>query len=197
MIALAAAAPAGLVNITEAAGLYIHMNRNNVVREFLAAGDAEWLLFVDTDIVFTPAQVEELLSYSAPHRRILAALYFTWSKSLKRLIPYWFASLEPPTIADISATAEAIPLAACGMGFTAIHRTVLMTMQELRSGDPAPWFGHDRVATLGGTYEALEDITFCLRAKAAGFQTWGVPIDVDHVKSCVENRASYGMRERG
>jgi hypothetical protein len=196
MMMLTAAAPEGLANIYEASGLYIHTNRNNIVNAFLADNTAEWLVFIDTDIVFTPAQIEELLSYSAPHRQVLTGLYFLWSRMLQRFIPDWFSSLEPLTIADITKKNEAVPLAACGMGFTAIHRLVLMTMQEMRAGDPAIWFGYDRVQTLGGMAEATEDFTFCLRARAAGFKTWGVPVDVDHVKSCVENRASYAVRER-
>src|ERR1043166_3383280 len=56
-------------------GLYIAKNRNKVCRNFLARGKGDWLLFVDTDIVFNPEDVYALHEFGKP---ISGGLYFTF-----------------------------------------------------------------------------------------------------------------------
>ncbi|PYO45004.1 MAG: hypothetical protein DMD33_00915 [Gemmatimonadetes bacterium] len=140
-----------------ACGLYLHSNRNLVVKEFLLKSDAEWLLFVDTDIGFAPEHIEILLTSGSAERRIVAGLYFVHSRLFGG------------------------------------HISVLTEMWKRRAGDdPAPWFGHDHVPTLAGVLEAPEDVTFCMRAKEAGFATYGVPaVAVDHYKTIAVTPAVY------
>jgi len=176
-----------------ACGLYLHSNRNLVVKEFLSKSDAEWLLFVDTDIGFAPEHIEILLTSGSAERRIVAGLYFVHSRLFGGLVPYWYETLVPPTFCNVTASTLTKEVVACGMGFTAIHISVLTEMWKRRAGDdPAPWFGHDHVPTLAGVLEAPEDVTFCMRAKEAGFATYGVPaVAVDHYKTIAVTPAVY------
>src|SRR5437773_9576155 len=178
--------------VLSACGLYLHSNRNLVVKEFLLRADAEWLLFVDTDIGFTPQHVEELVAAGSAERRILAGLYFVHSRLFGGLVPYWYGTLVPPTFVS-APTAAHVEIAACGMGFTAIHISVLAEMRKQRpADDPAPCFGHDPLRTLGGMLEAPDDVTFCVRAKEVGFTTYGIPaVAVDHYKTIAVTPAVY------
>lgn len=53
-------------------GLYIDHNRNIIVQRFMKT-DADWLLQIDTDILFPPDIVEQLLRVAGEDCRIIAA----------------------------------------------------------------------------------------------------------------------------
>lgn len=174
------------IRIIHASGPYIFVNRNLVVDQFLKNADAEWLLFVDNDIQFTPQDVCALLDRGNAAHQIVAGLYYTWIGSV--FMPCWFESLEPPQVAKPNGGGLQ-PLASCGMGFTAIHYDALVAMPH------GQWFAHDTVQTLVGPYLCGEDATFCLRATKSGIQTWGVSdVAVNHYKVSAENRETAMMR---
>src|SRR5262249_44746892 len=56
--------------------LYVAMGRHEVVKEFLTATKAEWLLFIDTDVEFLPENVYGMLKLADDEHQILAGLYF-------------------------------------------------------------------------------------------------------------------------
>lgn len=165
--------------VIEAPGAYIHVNRNNIVRQFLR-GRAEWLLSLDIDMVFTPDDVLTLFkAHQDTAGRILAGLYDTWICGMR--MPCWFSSLNPPQAAKYADLP--LPLMSCGMGFTAIHREVFEAMDI---NDAAPWFDHGRMTTLDGVFPMAEDATFCQRATDRGYIIWGVPtVQLGHEKTRV------------
>lgn len=161
-------------------GLYVAGLRNGVCRDFLKT-KADYLFFLDTDMVFTPAQVYALLDAANPAEQpIVSGLYFTYFDDV--ILPVWHEHYEDGTLGTVRQIGPvARELAACGMGFTLIHRRVLEALDDPK--EEWPWFGHDPMQTKEGPHRLGEDITFCLRAAAHGFKTWGIPIPVGHLKT--------------
>lgn len=175
-------------------GLYIPDSRNQVCQRFLDAKyppevqqwlgpKPQWLLFLDTDIIFKPEDVYALIDAADPiEKPIVGGLYFgfmegsptpVWRKIYhERGLDNEWGTMNTVTIGVIE------PIDAVGMGFTLIHRSVLEGMPEIE-GDNWRWFGHDcwKGKRLG------EDLTFCARAKQHGFVTWGDSrVVVGHIK---------------
>lgn len=153
----------------------IAYGRNIVVGEFLKAGDADWLWFVDTDIGFPPDALCQLVEAADPvERPIIAGLAFVvqyghvaanwarWDAERTSLLP--LARLPDAVLSEVDG---------CGMACTLIHRTVLEALLAEHGGrDPGwAWFGHDQVKV--GGIRLGEDYTFCLRAQRLGFKIWG------------------------
>lgn len=164
-------------------GGYIARNRNLAVREFLA-GRAEWLWFIDDDIVFPPETLPALLDVADdPFRPILGACYF--GQSGKNWLPLWTEDRDGDPYAPVEHVepGRMYRLSATGMGCTLIHRGVITAVGDAFSEDPDPWFGHDIVEDGGGRRRAGEDTTFCRRAASVGFQTWGLAFVVGHHKT--------------
>ncbi len=149
--------------------------RNRLVDEFLTTfTECDWLLFLDTDMVFEP----DLL-----HRMVGSALKFDL-KILGALcvivtadgpIPTLFID-HPDTVTQVMLDWEPnkiAQVAATGTGCLLVHRSVLEDMQVKAGGSRNGWFGFDIVTADNGTEWALgEDISFCLRARAAGHLTY-------------------------
>lgn len=178
-------------------GPYIYQNRNQIVEGFLDQTKADWLLFVDVDITFHHEQPYYLLDFADDDHQILAGLYFSWLPTAANngqhgLAPLWFVGIDPMmSAADL--TNVPMPLVACGMGFTMLGRKMLEEMRKAYRHDPCPWFSHDicdcqdhaKPSRMG------EDVTFCVRAKKIGYQTWGINTVVNHTKSHTENLDTF------
>lgn len=164
-------------------GLYLAQSRNEVVSRFLLTA-ADWLLFIDTDIDFVPGQVDHLLNVAegvgeavlfaevvpVPAYPIVAAFYPTVIDG--EITATWHSEIAAPSRPVTSVvTNELQPIAACGMGFTLIHRQVLIAL-------PEP-FGHHPV----DGYQSGEDVTACLRWKRLGYQIMGYGMGVGHTKA--------------
>jgi hypothetical protein len=65
-------------------------------------------------------------------------------------------------------------VAATGTGCLLVHRDVLEDMRLKRGGSIHSWFGYDQFTTEAGEWELGEDLSFCLRARDAG---WKVYVD--------------------
>lgn len=78
---------------------------------------------------------------------------------------------------------------ATGAAFTLIHRSVFEKIQEAHVSDsPHIWY---QETTYGGV-DIGEDITFCLRARAAGFPVLvDARVQVGHVKEWVMGHGAY------
>lgn len=138
--------------------------RNEVVRQFLARSDADWLWFVDTDMVFKPDTVERLLEFADPDKApIVGGLCFSVDQG--RLFPTMYGLVGDPTNPEVIRFHEWPPdsmfqVAATGTGCLLIHRTVLKRMLDERFNAAFPWFQetHHADRPVG------EDVTFCWRA---------------------------------
>jgi GT2 family glycosyltransferase len=153
--------------------------RNDVARRFLA-GDAEWLFVVDTDMGFGPDTVDRLIAAADPvERPIVGALCFA-QREVEQDGMSGFRCEPRPTIIDwvevdggrqFAGRADWEPgslvqCAATGMACVVIHRSVVETIGR----EHGTWY--DRIPTADGLLG--EDVSFCVRAGAAGF-----PVHVD------------------
>ena len=169
----------------------IAKGRNKIAHTMLTVSDAEWLLYLDADMGFTPDTVDRLVASAHPEKRpIMGGLAFAHKKDgtglaglnarRYRMTPTLYAMYETDdevgfipsfdyprdAVAEVDATGAACVL---------VHRRVLEKMTaEYGFGLFDHLFLPKGPASDGGRTEIGEDMAFCLRAKACGF-----PIHVD------------------
>lgn len=148
--------------------------RNRIVRAFLDQGDADWLLFVDSDMAFEVNAVSSMLAVADPETvPILGALCFGADED--GLFPTVYNLVETDdgfiTMRMNDYPRDAlIRCAATGAAFLMVHRRVFAEMLAHGYNRAFPWFQETHV----GDRPMSEDITFCLRA--AGLK---VPVHVN------------------
>lgn len=149
--------------------------RNTVVEQFLKS-DAEWLFWCDSDMGFAPDAVYKLLAAAHPvDRPIVGGLCFAsrersgdgmggYRTQPSPTIFQWTEvdGHQRPTGGHEYPVNSLVRCAATGSAFIVIHRSVL---EALGGG----WY--DRLPTDDGQTLMGEDVSFCVRAAAAGFPT--------------------------
>lgn len=171
---------------THASCGYIPASRNVLMEKFLES-TAEWMLMLDWDVTFTTQDVYTLLDAADPVRRpIIGGTYVTYMGPENLLRPCWLAlpqtedgfGYHPVNEFEVGRIYE---LATVGMGFTLIHRSVGEAMEKAHADDPWHWFGHDQI----NESRTGEDLTFCSRARALGFKSFGHGgVLLGHTKAC-------------
>ena len=153
-------------------------SRNKVVRLFLE-DHIEWLLWVDSDMVFEPEDWERLRDSAINH----PALYVSG---------IYMVANEPPTPCaaifkngafhmplPTEDSIEMMPVAATGSGFALIHRDVFLKTADIESDHE--WYEHGRRAPNGQTLP--EDYAFCSRVGEAGIPVYlNTKVRLGHVK---------------
>lgn len=146
--------PAVELHVVRKRGNQIAWQRNRVVTEALEAS-ADFVLFVDADVVPPPGAVAALLRRGVP---VVSAV------CVERVAPFEVCSvrsLEPYaryTVADLKGLTALLPVVAAGAGCLLVRRAVFEAMR-------APWFRCGQISP-----ELLsEDLDFCLRAAEHGF----------------------------
>lgn len=162
--------------------------RNKIVAEFLAQNAAEWLLMVDTDMGFAPDTVDRLVVAADPvERPIVGALCFSQRETGPDGAGGW-RTLATPTVFDWAHDGDKQGFAVrwdypantvtavdgTGMACVLIHRSVLEQIRDAETPTPdggkAPagpvWFNRIPNTTTGQLIS--EDLSFCVRARAAG-----------------------------
>lgn len=171
------------IELCSAVGPYIEDNRNSIVVEFLKT-KAEWLMFFDNDMTFTPDLMDTLFSVADNHRRIVAGFYLTLTDK-GAMCSSWLDFGPNGTLQTMGAIKRdhLHEVASVGMGGTLIHRSVFQAISEVRSSLPPDnwiWYGRDLINGI----RHGEDVTFCLRARDAGFPSWGYSrAQLGHLKS--------------
>jgi len=167
-------------------GPSLDLARNKLAEQFLAT-DSEWLLMLDTDMGFPPDLPSRLLQTADPELRpVVGALCFGMTQA-KGVFPtayllkegrFWMLDTLPEEPFQVDGTGAAVLL---------IHRTVFDRITETEW--PVRWF--DRLYL--GAEPVGEDLSFCLRCKAAGVPVWIDPrIPIQHYKLHVPlNRAAW------
>lgn len=173
--------------LLSAKGAYIAESRNCIVTEFLKT-DANWLLFLDNDMIFAPDMLQQLLAEavnSETYRPIVAGFYLTQYRfdDNSGVCSSWLeynAAGKLSTIGELRANAVR-EVAACGMGGTLISRAVFEAVAQMFAKDDNwTWYGHDLI---DGVRHG-EDVTFCLRARVAGFKSYGTTsVQLGHIKT--------------
>jgi hypothetical protein len=155
--------------------------RNDLAEQFLEQTDCEWFFSVDADMGFAPWTLEQLLLVAGEKDlKLLGGLCFAWKEhgmdSMNGIratpLPTIYDYLPNPDGEghDFRGRAhypvnELVRTAATGMACVLIHRSVFETIAEKYGPH---WF--DRLP--GNSGMRGEDISFCLRAGAAGFAAW-------------------------
>lgn len=128
--------------------------RNLLAQRFLTSA-APWILFLDSDMVPPPDVAQRLLAHG---RDIVSGLY------VMRRAPYLPMAWREQDGTRVPMAERTGLHAVDGVGFGCV--LVRRVVFERISG---PWF----VASSEGM---LEDVSFCTKARAAGFQLW---VDAD------------------
>ena len=97
------------------AGDGVARSRNNLVHSFLTSTDAEYIVFVDVDIVFSRDHMERLIGHLSPSRPIVGGLY-----AAKQLSHRWIMTTLPNEVADENGLQR---VKECGTGFKGYHRS--------------------------------------------------------------------------
>ena len=153
--------------------------RNQVVRSFLDQTDKDWLWMVDTDMVFGPDTLQQLLD---TNREIVGALCYGQSEQTEKTFPVIHRFTDTGMrLVKSPPKNKLIEVDATGAACLLIHRSVLEKMQANADNPLYPWFQEGRTLA---NLEVGEDVAFCLKAKEQGFSVWvHTGIKVGHKKS--------------
>jgi cellulose synthase/poly-beta-1,6-N-acetylglucosamine synthase-like glycosyltransferase len=139
-------------------GSLIYDARDEIAR-YAVENDYDYVLYADSDMVFTADDVKRIVSHNAD---ICSGLYVTrhgennnvcYSKVITRRN---FPFREPKLIVDTATTGYS-PVEAVGFGFCLVKCSVIKTMLKRYKSLFEPKWG------------VGEDIAFCIRAKKCGY----------------------------
>jgi len=168
-------------------GPNISTGRNLIVREFLDGNLAPWLLMADTDMSFAADTADRLIAAADPQDRpVVGALCFSLSGGQKYPTMYELVEGAPGGLAFRRYREwpddACVRVSATGAACLVMHRDALLAVEK-RADDPcAPWF---RESAIGAPLALMgEDLTFCLRAGAAGIPVHvHTGVKVGHMKT--------------
>ena len=129
--------------------------------------DYDYMLWIDSDIIFTVADFDKLLSHQAD---IVSGLYLmedgqqfatveNWDENFFALNGY-FKFLTP---SDLQNKTKPFPVNYTGFGFMMIKRGVIESMEY-------PWFRPEFVQIGKAKDFTMEDVAFCREANRKGYE---------------------------
>lgn len=172
-------------------GSLVYNARNNLARQAIKA-EADWVLWLDSDMVFGPDLLQRMLTVCTENDiDFLTALCF------RRKPPYTpclFDRLDLlPDEKGASYTALlSIPegrfkVGGCGFAGVLLSTDVLISVSARFNGrmfDPLPGMG--------------EDVSFCWRSRQCGYDIWcDSEIELGHVGNCVVTRGYFEAFQNG
>lgn len=168
--------------ILRRSGPYLDIGRNKVVDDFLKNTDCDWLLFIDSDISWTPDDVRKIVEKAnAKYKPVVSGVYYSqfaesdlcdggklpvvyrWGKKEQ------FGEMTITFVNDNWGEDEwpkdrLFKVDSFGAGFLLIARSLLEEMIG-RYGYPAPWF----LCQVVNQVMMGEDHLFCLRVAHMGY----------------------------
>ena len=195
LISVFSARSSRLQGFTRVEGGLVSRQRNELVRHFLDASDAAWLLIIDSDEQLSVQAFDRLVAAAHADRRpVVAGLYFgTWPGNLMPTpVPHLYrraadgVSLVP--VVDYPDN-QVIEVDGAGTGCLLVHRGVLEAIAEqadTHEGKDWCWF---RDLPMDGKWLG-EDFYFCRRVKSLGY-----PIHA-HTGAILPHRRRYWLDER-
>ncbi len=143
--------------------------RNNLAHQFIYQTECDYLLFLDSDLDFTPEQIVRLISHRI--EGVVCAQY-----PIKQIDHRWCWNGIPGEVADERGL---LKVAEAGTGAMLIHRKVFEAMRE-KGGESIAYtddtFKDERhsyfdCGVTNGRYRS-EDWMFCRRARQTGFAVY-------------------------
>jgi 2-polyprenyl-3-methyl-5-hydroxy-6-metoxy-1,4-benzoquinol methylase len=134
--------------------------RNTITQRFLAS-EAEYLLWIDSDTLWEPEDVQLLMDTLDAGADIATGIQFATSEHhmpLIRKLNLPLGVMEP--FYSIPSDGKPFEIGGCGFGFVLMKREVLEKLKE-------PWFEFRSGFS--------EDLYFCVRALQAGFKIYANP----------------------
>jgi len=167
-------------------GPYLDCGRNTLQAIALENSDAPVFLWVDADVGFTIDDIVKVCD-GIDDYPITCGWYNSVlaDKGYSPVLYDWaerkFTPIDAERVTAVSKRKahQRVEVDACGAGFLAIHRDVILEMGHTYKS-PMPWFDEPIMsqAKLG------EDFGFCLRARQLGYPIWVRPdVHVDHYKT--------------
>lgn len=143
----------------------IYSSRNELARQAIEGG-YEYVLWLDSDMVFDPDTLCRLMLDLEDGRDIVSGIYF---RRVRPFAPVLFSRLEIEGKTCWSEGVETYPdelfeIAGCGFGCVLMRTAVL---REIYETDGPIWFSP--IGNVG------EDCAFCIRARAHGHRIWCDP----------------------
>lgn len=177
-------------------------SRNQMVHDMLKQDRAEWLWILDSDAVFRPDILDQLLASADPKERpIVGALAHQYrgktdenyepvfgdnGTQIREALPTMYLTEWGPNgewvgyREVVSYRIGLEPVDATGCHCLLVHRSVF---EAIKSDHPYRWFREDEIAP--GTI-AGEDIWFCMEARRAGFPIYvDTRVESGHVKPVI------------
>ena len=190
LVALASRPPLRFEFRTRLNDSLVTRSRNSLTADFLA-GACEKLLFLDSDLIFTPEDVARIAS----HEVDIVGGFYPIKEDSDQI--RWCVN-GPPGTTDPAPDARGLtPVRYIGTGFCCIHRRVFERLAQTGVAAPYQTDGetprpeHDFWsvgvhASQGRGRYLSEDWLFCQRALDAGFEVWGdLGVQLRHVGTAI------------
>ena len=173
---------AGDTQIGWEVGSLVYHARNNLARQALKS-DADWVLWLDSDMVFAPDTLQRMLKVCTEND-----ISFLTAVCFRRKPPYTpclFDRLEKVEKGASYTALMSVPdglfqVGGCGFAGVLMSSDVLLSVQSKfgRMFDPMDGFG--------------EDVSFCWRARQCGYDIWcDSSIEFGHVGNCIVTRGYF------
>lgn len=149
----------------------IYEARNHILKDALKY-DADYLLFLDSDIIFPSDAIQKLIDLNKP---VATGIY--WRRTESVHLPVIFDSLKPRSIFNHEPGGTTFTgqiegsqrVAGCGMGFCLIRKDVLHKIARRFVSPFEPFRG------LG------EDLAFCYRLSKIGTPIYALNVGLKHI----------------
>lgn len=159
--------------------------RNKLTAKFVDEYDADWLLWIDSDMAWQHDALDALLAVADPvDAPIVGGLCFGAAQDDLFPTIYQLVNIDGEKLTTVRAEDypdnAMVQCSATGAAFVLIHRDALVTIRDRGFNGTFPWFQETEVSG----EPAGEDITFCLRAGLCGIPIYvNTGIKVGHHKS--------------
>lgn len=167
-------------------GSLIYDSRNKLAGLALEM-EADYILWLDSDMVFQPETLEEMMKVLDEHPEIdiLSGLYFRRGKPFTPVLFKELSVSEDNTIHFEDQTEipdELFEVEGCGFGCVLMRTDCILSIADTKSG--GLWF----TPMIG----AGEDCAFCIRARKAGYKIYCDPnISLGHMASTPVTKEFY------
>jgi hypothetical protein len=174
-----------VIRVAAQSGPGIARNRNLLAGWFLQESKADWLLWVDSDMVFTAEHLEALLAYEEP---LIAAHALRVNPADRTTAPAAVLRQADGSFLPVKCDPEytgKVAVDGVGMAFTLVHRDVYEAV-GVATGHPHRERFAEPITAEMKPFLVGEDVSFCLHAAEKGYQPHlAQDVRVGHVKSAV------------